>query len=850
MFIFVFSKKQYMKKINTYKILAAAGMILLTGGIQIQAQDIKPTTEKALLESMEKHASLFSSTPLRDFKARNVGPTNMSGRIVDIEVAQNQNTFYVAAASGGVWKTENNGQSFTPIFDHQGALGIGDMALSPSNNAILWVGTGEDNSSRSTYAGAGIYKSTDAGKTWQMMGLPHSQHIGSIQIHPTNPDIVWVGSMGGLYSKNKERGLYKTTDGGKSWKKTLYIDDNTGIIDIKIHPANPDVLLAASWERFRQAHDFIGNGKGSSIWRSEDGGNTWKKAVEGFPQDEFTGRIGFDFSQSNPQVVYALLDNQAKSTKEAEPPRQRDTKPDENALKFEDFKSMRTEEALGLEDKRLDAFLKSNRFATIYTAKEVKRLLKNGKITTAQIANYNGEAADPNAAMFDGTVIGAEIYRSENAGQSWKKVSESDISRLYNSYGYYFGEIRVNTQDEDEIFVLGVPLLVSRDGGKNFDRTDSVGRPHSDHQAMWIDPADSKYILLGNDGGLYRSYGGGAIWDHLNTQMPISQFYSIMTDNASPYNIYGGMQDNGVWFGNVKNDPSDPWEPLMGGDGMVVAVDTRDNNIVYTGSQFGMYFRIDKTTGQRRFITPGHEIGTAPNRYNWRTPAELSYHNQDIVYMGSQYVYQSLDQGSTWKRISEDLTKNQKSGNVPYATLSVVEESPLEFGTIYAGSDDGNVWVTRNNGGNWASLNAGLPQGRWVSSIAPSSHQEGLVYVTLNGYRLDEFATYVYMSTDYGKTWIPIKGNLPDESTNIIVEDKVTSSILYLGTDHGLYVSMDGGNNWMLFQGQIPNVAIYDMVIQERENDLVIGTHGRSVYVIDLDPIHELATPDKIVMEK
>jgi photosystem II stability/assembly factor-like uncharacterized protein len=260
-----FYQKHPMKKTTTLRILIASGFLALTTGANLQAQDIKPTTEKALIESMEKHAALLSSTPLKDFKARNVGPTNMSGRIVDIEVAQNQNTFYVAAASGGVWKTENNGQSFTPIFDHQGALGIGDMALSPSNNNIIWVGTGEDNSSRSTYAGAGIYKSTDAGKTWTMMGLPHSQHIGSIQIHPTNPDVVWVGSMGGLYSKNKERGLYKTTDGGKTWKKTLYIDDNTGIIDIKIHPSNPDVLLAASWERFRQAHDFIGNGKGSSI---------------------------------------------------------------------------------------------------------------------------------------------------------------------------------------------------------------------------------------------------------------------------------------------------------------------------------------------------------------------------------------------------------------------------------------------------------------------------------------------------------------------------------------------------------------------------------------------------------
>ncbi|WP_084438826.1 WD40/YVTN/BNR-like repeat-containing protein [Algoriphagus mannitolivorans] len=833
-------------KNSSYFILVAAGLISY-GSF---AQDIKPTPEKALQESVEKHKALFTSTPLRDFKARNVGPTNMSGRIVDIEVANNPNIYYVAAASGGVWKTVDNGQSFTPIFDHQGALGIGAMALSKSNNDILWVGTGENNSSRSTYAGAGVYKSTDGGQTWEMMGLLHSHHIGQIQVHPTNPDIVWVGSMGSLYSKNKERGLYKTTDGGKSWKKVLFIDDNTGIIDIKVHPTNPDILLASSWERFRQAHDFVGNGKGSAIWRSEDGGNTWKKAIEGFPQDEFVGRIGFDFAQSNPNVVYALLDNQGKSDKPTPEPRRRgNQQQEENPLTFESFKTMSLEEALGLDDKKLDGFLRRNQFSTKYDAAEIKRQLKIGKITTTQIANYNGGAVDANAAMFGQPIKGAEVYRSEDAGKSWKLVSESDIRNLYNTYGYYFGEIRVSTSNPDELFVLGVPLLVSRDGGKNFSRTDSIGDPHSDHQAMWINPKDSKHILLGNDGGLYRSYGGGAIWDHLNTQMPISQFYSIMVDNATPYNIYGGMQDNGVWYGKSTNKPEDRWEPLMGGDGMVVAVDTRDNDVVYTGSQFGSYFRINKKTGERRRITPGHDIGNAPNRWNWRTPAELSYHNQDIVYMGSQYVYQSLDQGNTWMTISPDLTKNKKSGNVPFATLTVVEESPLEFGTIYAGTDDGNVWITRNNGGNWISLNAGLPQDRWVSSISPSRYKEGRVYITLNGYRFDEFNTYVYMSEDYGKTWTSIKSNLPEESTNIIIEDQKFPNLLYLGTDHGLYVSLDEGKNWNLFQGQIPNLAIYDMVIQPRENHLVVGTHGRSVYVIDLKQIHEWAVPGPKVME-
>ncbi|RIW13970.1 glycosyl hydrolase [Algoriphagus lacus] len=831
---------------STYLILLAAGMISFSS----LAQEIKPTSEKALQESVDKHKAMLSSTPLKDFKARNVGPTNMSGRIVDIEVANNGKTFYVAAASGGVWKTEDNGQSFNPIFDHQGALGMGAIALSPSDNNVIWVGTGEDNSSRSTYAGAGVYKSTDGGKTWEMMGLLHSHHIGQILIHPTNPNIVWVGSMGALYSKNKERGLYKTTDGGKTWKKVLYIDDNTGIIDMQMHPTNPDILLAASWERYRQAHDFIGNGKGSAIWRSEDGGNTWKKAVEGFPQDEFVGRIGFDFSRSNPNVVYALLDNQGKSDKPADPPRQRgNQQPEENPLKLEDFANMTLDQALALEDKRLESLARRSQFSTKYTPAEIKRQLKTGKITTAQIANYNGGAVDANAAMFGAPIKGAEVYRSEDAGKSWKKVSESDLSRLYNTYGYYFGEVRVSTSDENEVFVLGVPLMVSRDGGKNFATTDSIGDPHSDHQAMWIDPKDSKHILLGNDGGLYRSYGGGSRWDHLNTQMPISQFYSIMVDNATPYNIYGGMQDNGVWYGKSTNKPEDLWEPLFGGDGMVVAVDTRNNDIVYTGSQFGNYARINKKTGERRRITPGHDIGNAPNRWNWRTPAELSYHNQDIVYMGSQYVYQSLDQGNTWTTISPDLTKNQKKGNVPFATLTVVEESPLEFGTLYAGTDDGNVWITRNNGGSWTSLNAGLPQDRWVSSISPSKFKEGRVYITLNGYRYDEFSTFVYKSEDYGKTWTSIKSNLPEESTNIIIEDPKMPNILYLGTDHGLYVSIDEGKNWNLFQGEIPNVAIYDMVIQERENHLVVGSHGRSVYVVDLKQIHEWAKPGPMVME-
>ncbi len=826
-----------MKKIIIISKTVVFGLMLFLIHQSLNAQQIRPTSAKDMQEAVRMHQEMLESTPLRDYPVRNIGPTNMSGRVVDIEVSSDFKTYYIAAASGGVWKTTDNGQSFKPIFDHLGALGIGDMALAPSDDQIIWVGTGENNSSRSTYAGAGVYKSTDGGASWEFMGLPFSQHIGQIQVHPSNPEIVWVGSMGALYSKNEERGLYKTTDGGKSWKRTLYIDDNTGVIDIKLHPNNPDILLAATWERFRQAHDFVGNGKGSAIWRSEDGGDSWQKSVDGFPNDEYVGRIGLDFSKNKPDVIYALLDNQATEKKENQ--RQASRPVSEDELSLDNFTSMSVQEILSLENDKLDKVLRSNKFASKYDAQGIKRLLRLGRITPSQIANYHGGVTDANASLFNTSVKGAEVYRSDDAGKNWKKVNESNLDRVYNTYGYYFGEIRVGSSTEDEVFILGVPLLVSRDGGKTFARTDTVGKVHSDHQALWVNPKDSKHLLLGSDGGLYKSYGGGEKWDHMNTELTISQFYSIMVDEKTPYNVYGGMQDNGVWYGKSTGKPSDVWTSLMGGDGMVVAVDTRSNDVIYTGFQFGNYFRINTASGVRKMVTPSHDIGMDPNRWNWRTPAILSKHNQDILYMGSQYVYRSLDKGDSWETISPDLTKNEKSGNVPFASLTVIEESPLEFGVLYAGSDDGNLWATRDHGKNWVDISKGLPQDRWVSSITPSQHMEGLVFVTLTGYRYDEFTPFVYKSTDYGRTWVSIAQGLPKEATNVIKEDHRHENILYVGTDQGLYLTLDGGKNYHLFQGNIPNVPIYDMVIQKRENDLVIGTHGRSAYIIDLNHLYK-----------
>lgn len=823
------------KTLRQISILTA--VFLFEAGIfSTNAQQIKPSSSKEMQDAFQKHQEMFANTLFKNYPLRNIGPTNMSGRVTDIEVSSDFKTYYIAAASGGAWKTNDNGQSFYPIFDHQGALGIGDMALAPSDDNVIWIGTGENNSSRSTYAGNGVYKSTDAGKTWEFVGFPHSQHIGQIQIHPSNPNIVWVGVMGSLYSKNQERGLYKTTDGGKTWKKTLFVDDNTGVIDIKVQPGNPNVILAATWERMRQAHDFIGNGKGSAIWRSEDSGDTWTKSMTGFPQDEFVGRIGYDFSLSNPNIIYALHDYQKTEIREKRP----SNTSSNDALDFEKFQSLSAADILALEDDALNQFLRKSRFASKYDSKTIKKLIDNKKITPQDIATYSTGGIDANSAVINSSVIGAEVYRSEDAGKSWQKVNETALGRVYNSYGYYFGEVRTSTQDPDELFILGVPLMVSRDGGKTFANTDSVGNVHSDHQSMWINPKDSNHILLGTDGGLYVSYGNGERWTHLNDQLTISQFYSIMVDEATPYNVYGGMQDNGVWYGKSTSKPSDRWNSLFGGDGMVVAVDTRSNDVVYTGSQFGNYYRINTSTKERKYVTPGHDIGNKPNRWNWRTPATLSKHNQDIFYMGSQYVYRSLDRGDTWETISPDLTKGTKDGNVPFATLTVVEESPLEFGTLYAGSDDGNIWNTLDHGKSWTNISKGLPQNRWVSSVTPSQHVEGLVYVTLTGYRNDEFTPHIYKSTNYGTTWTAITGNLPLEAMNVIKEDHHYPEILYIGSDHGLYITLDGGTSYELVQGNIPNVSIYDMAIQKKENDLIIGSHGRSVFIMDLNPLYEM----------
>jgi photosystem II stability/assembly factor-like uncharacterized protein len=573
---------------------------------------------------------------------------------------------------------------------------------------------------------------------------------------------------------------------------------------------------------------------GSAIYRSEDGGDTWTLSGEGFPKGKFVGRIGLDVCWTKPNVIYAVLDNQEEVKTEKETPKATDGK-----LKLTDLKEMTAENFLKLDDKKLDELLKESRFPAKYTAQVVKKEVRAGKYKPQALAEYFG--TDANSDLFNTKIKGAEVYRSEDAGKTWKRTHTADIDGVYFTYGYYFGELRVSPTNTEDVYIYGVPMLKSEDGGKNWVEIDSLGTMHSDHHALWINPTDAKHILMGNDGGLYQSYDKGDTWLHYNN-VPAGQFYTVNVDMETPYNVYGGLQDNGVLRGSSRSVPnrSKHWDAIFGGDGMYVAPDPRNSKLVYTGYQFGNYSKLDLDRGRNTRITPSQEIGEAPNRWNWRTPLILSKHNPDIVYMASQRVYRSLNKAESWESISGDLTKNKKQGNVPFSSIASLTESPIQFGLLYVGTDDGNAWVSKNGGGSWENIFNGLPANKWVSSVNASPHDEATVFVTLNGYRDDDYKTYIYASSDYGKTWKSLKGDLPESVANVLIPDPVSAKLLYCGLDLGTFVSLDFGSTWLLLNKAL-NVPSYDLIVHPRENELVIGTHGRSVFVSDVKPLQALA---------
>jgi len=720
---------------------------------------------------------------LKSFRYRSIGPTRQSGRFVDFAVPlQEPYTFYAATGSGGLWKTKNNGISFEPIFDHENVFSIGAIAVAPSDPNVLWVGTGEANNSRSTYWGDGVYRSQDAGKTWSNMGLKDSHHIGRIVIHPTNPNIVYVAALGHLYSENEERGLYQTADGGKTWRKSLAVvaqGRSIGVVDVAMDPADPNVLYAASYDRLRRPWTYMIGGPGSGIFKTTDGGSTWKKLGGGLPTG-ILGRIGIAVYAKNGKILYASIENANKP-------------------------GMTEEE----------------RWQEILAGKSSR-------------------------GMIDG-----EVYRSDDAGETWRKVSPEKQS-IGGAPGYYYGRIIIDPNDPDVVHVLSARSWGTRDGGKTWQ-----SRPLNfggDDHALWIDPNDSNHMLLGYDHGMGVTYDGGKNWFHPDN-LPLAQFYAIGLDLSSPYRIAGGLQDNGSVLGPSTKRGGGPiqledWETVGGGDGMYNVFDQKTNRYLYNESQFGPLQRIDLLTGERKSIA--YQNKRRDLRWNWCAPILVSPHDSDVIYHGANLLVKSSYRGEAWEEISPDLTTNDASklatgkggdGNIQYCTITTIDESPLEPGVIWVGTDDGNVWLTRDGGKNWTKLNdriAGNP-GYWVSRVAASPNRPGTAYVSYTGYREDDFRPFLFKTADYGQTWSSIAATLPNEPVNVVREDWKNPNLLFVGTEFAVYVSIDGGTNWSRMKGNMPTQPVHDLQIHPRENDLVVATHGRGIFITDITPLRELS---------
>jgi photosystem II stability/assembly factor-like uncharacterized protein len=861
--------------INMYKLFTIIASIAF---LNVSAQ-IKPTPANERLKNETIRKQLQEKSLVNHIPFRNIGPSVMSGRVVDIEVNEKDPTeFYVAYATGGLWYTKNNGQSFAPIFDSADIIGIGDIAVNWKSHTI-WVGTGEVNSSRSSYAGIGMYKSTDTGKHWTYVGLPESHHIGKIQLHPTDENTVWVGVLGHLYSANKERGVYKTTDGGKTWKQTLYIDENTGVVDIDINPKNLNEMFAAAWYRTRRAWNFEEGGATSGLYKSNDGGETWQlisKEGSGFPTGNGVGRIGIAVAASKSNIIYAVVDNQNHQPDTAK------KKTDSTKYLLKDFKDLTKEIFASLDNKKIDTFFKKNGIPKKYTAVSVKEMVANDKLKPTCIWDY---LFDANTSLIETPIIGCEVYRSDDYGLTWKKTNSKAL-RLYNTYGYYFGKIFVSAANENKVVITGYDIELSTDAGKTFKKIDKEN-VHADHHFAWINTAKDSHMIIGNDGGCNITYDDGAHWFKANTPA-VGQFYAVTVDMAKPYNVYGGLQDNGTWFGSSKSKENFAWfenghypfKSLSGGDGMQVQVDWRDNTTVYSGYQFGNYARsstsknahLSEPEGETSeadvadeddddddtSIHPKNDLGEAPLRYNWQTPILLSRHNQDVLYFGSNKFHRSLKKGMNMETLSDDLTTNPTQGDVPFGSLTTIAESPLKFGLLYTGSDDGNLQVSKDGGYTWNNISKNLPKhirGLYVSRVTSSIFKESRVYATVNGYRNDHFGSYVFMSDDFGINWKQIAKDLPAEPVNVIIEDIKYDSILYIGTDGGLYVSIDAGNTVMQWNKNMPkSIPVHDLVIQSRDNEIIVGTHGRSIYIAALDNVQKLLKnptyKEKVVKDK
>jgi photosystem II stability/assembly factor-like uncharacterized protein len=766
----------------------------------LRAQSPPRLDAEALRKGYDTYLSMRQASPFRSATWMHAGPTNVSGRSTDIAVADKngQRRIYAAYATSGVWKTDDNGATWQAIFDDMPSTSIGDLAVPPSNPDILWVGTGEANIFRASMPGVGIYKSTDAGKTFQHMGLTDTQTIARILVHPTNPDIVYVAATGHEWTDNEMRGVFKTTDGGKTWTKILYRSPRTGAIDLVMHPKDPNTLYAALWQRVRRkwSDPRVEPGyKEGGIVKTTDGGKTWTEVNQGLPAAEFRGRIGIDISLSNPNVLYAFVDNYEIG--EVPKPGARD--------------------AYG-------------------------RLMPEGK----------------------GFIKGADVYRTEDGGKTWKQTSRYDqattqyLTRHSGTYGWVFGQIRVDPTNENTIYTMGLGLNVSRDGGKTFS---GIGGMHGDHHGLWIDPANASILYNSNDGGFYQSEDAGKTWKFA-VSAGGSQFYNVTLDTSSPIWAYGSIQDHGSRRGRIDisggrgSVKAVAFENAPGGEGTNHAIEPGNPNIVYSHGFYGNFSRTDlgapppapDPAGRGGGRGRGNSTPIQPKdddelRAQWMAPIIVSPHDGSIIFAGFQSVFRSQNRGDTWEKISKDLTDNNKTQMgenptaIPYQTIVAIDESPRRQGLLYVGSDDGRLHVTLDTGKEWTELTTKLPVRRWISRVVASRHAEGTVYITQRGREDDDFGVYIYKSTDSGRTIRSIAGNIPAGPVNVIREDPRNPDILYVGTDFGVYISTNGGERWDVLGGNLPSNQVSDLQFQERDQIIVISTYGRGIWVLDASGI-------------
>ena len=740
--------------------------------VSLSAQDAKkPVLDgEQRLAWHKQHMQMQEDSPWSRMRWQHIGPEHMSGRVTDIAVPTDKPyTVYLSTASGGVWKSDNYGTTWKAIFDDAPSASVGTIAVAPSDSNVVYVGLGEANIFRSSMAGTGVYRSDDAGETWNYVGLVDTQQIARIVIHPKDPNTVYVAASGHEWTNNEERGVYKTTDGGKTWNRVLYINEQVAAIDLVMDPRDPDVLYASMWNRIRRKWSDPLPGPDDGIFKTTDGGENWEHLTNGLPQVDRAGRIGLCIAHSKPDTIYALIDNH-----------------------------------------------------------EIARKARPGE-------------RDAYGRLRTDVIKGAEVFRSDDGGKNWVKASESSqlMTRLFSTYGWVFGQIRVDPNDENTLFIMGVPLLKSTDGGKTF-RSIRARDLHGDHHAMWIDPNNSNRIINGNDGGVNFSFDGGETWKN-DELLPVVQFYNVSFDYAEPFNVYGSIQDNNSWMGPSNYRPGrsnkTDWKRIPGGEASIIEVDPEDQNTLYSESFYGSIMRSTMNPRQTKSIKPQPGEGEPELRGQWLAPFILSPHNSRVVYHGMQYVFRSMDRGENWERISPDLTTNNpdEQGNISYQTITSISESPVKFGVLYAGTDDGRLHMTKNGGLEWTEILEGLPKNKWVSRVAASKYDEGTVYLTLNGKRDNDFQVYVYKSTDFGKTWEDISGNIPGGPVNVIHEDPKFDNVLYVGTDMGVYVSTDDGKNWNTLGSNLPIAFVHDLKVHPRDRVAVIATHGRGIWTLELN---------------